>query len=144
MPTFPLTFELAEPTPLLNETLRMHHRVRTRYRHKLAWEIRTATAGHRPTEPLRRARVTVHRHSTGTPDRDGLYGGCKTLIDCLTTPRVERNKRTGEPIVRNPSGLAFILDDNPNVLELVVHAVRCARAEQRTVVTIEDLGGLAP
>jgi hypothetical protein len=37
----------------------------------------------KPTTPLKKARVTVVRHSSVAPDYDGLVSGAKSVIDGL-------------------------------------------------------------
>ena len=123
----PLQFVLRQPLKLLNELLRMHHRQRSAYTRRLSTEVAGATA-HRAGEPLvRKARVTIERHSIGTPDPDGLVASAKGLLDVLQ-PRSDRH----------PHGLGLIWQDSPAHLELIIwHIHAPTRAAQRTVVRIE-------
>jgi hypothetical protein len=67
--------------------------------------------------------LTIERHSSGTVDKDGLYGGCKPLIDAI--------KRAG-----------LIVDDSPDHCELEVVQVKIARTETAcTVIRLADLPG---
>lgn len=117
-------------TPLLNRTLRQHWSERSKERRAWAWELRVALGRQaRPEHPFQRALVQIARHSVGTPDTDGLIGGCKPVIDCLLAPSDT-----------HPTGLGFVQDDTPAVLTLEVSAVRVpTRAEQRTEITITEL-----
>ena len=124
-----IRFELKAPTPVLNQTRRLHFQAYKRQRQTLAWEIKLATVGRGFSAPLRYAHVTIERRSIGRPDRDGVWGGAKALIDCLM------------PVSdRHPSGLGFIADDNPDCTLLEVNPVRVmTKAEQGTIVTIREL-----
>jgi hypothetical protein len=124
-----LRFTLIRPLPLLNVQLRTHWAKRLRERRDLAWQIVAALDCPRPLRPFTKAKVTVERFSTHTPDTDNLVASCKGLLDCLC-PVTDRRQY----------GLGIITDDNPNVCELHVFARKAARrVEQKTVVTIEAL-----
>lgn len=137
-----IRFSLAAPTPLLNVTLRQHWQKRRRSDQGLAWAVKVAImAGKQaiPPEPFQRARVTIIRRSTGTPDRDGLIGGVKGLVDCLLHPGPVRMVK-GKPRALHPNGLGIVQDDDPACMELVVRAERVrSKAEIGTSVTIEEL-----
>ena len=123
-----VTFVLPRILPLLNVRDRTHWAKRRREKQDLAWEI-ASVIGPRPKTPIKRARVTIERWSTGTPDTDGVWGSAKALVDVLCAP-----SRT------HPCGLGVIVDDHPGVCELRVHARKAAhREDQRTVVTVEAL-----
>lgn len=127
---------LAEPTPTLNSTLRMHWRDLRRYERALAWEVRLALGGNRPSAPLQRARLTIERRSHGIPDEENAIGGTKWLVDTLLVPQ-RRGKR-----MLHRCGLGLIVDDDPAHLVREFRSVRVSRAaEQCTVVTIEDIAG---
>lgn len=107
----------------------MHWAPRRKYRDQLASDAADLTRHLPAGKPFEKARVTITRYSTQVPDRDNLYGGVKHLVDCLVV-RCDRH----------PTGLGFIVDDDPDRLTLDVQHVRCSkRAEQRTVVLIENL-----
>ena len=138
-----IRFQLDRPTPLLNTTLRLHWRARSRESRLLAGHVRLATHGQRPPEPWPRARVRIERRSLGVPDHDGMVGGCKALIDTLVAPgapyAVTRNGRS-RWTSPHPYGLGIIRDDNPDCLVLEAVAVRVAkRAEQCTLVEVVKL-----
>jgi hypothetical protein len=133
------TFTLPVVTPLLNVSLRTHFRDAKKLQARMAGLLRMASHGQRPLKPLQRARVTIVRHSVGVPDADNLVGGCKHLIDCLLTPTVMPRK-SGIPQVRHAMGLSFVQDDSSEHMELIVRAQKVRkRAEQCTVITIEEL-----
>lgn len=129
-------------TPLLNATLRQHWRKRGQGTRGIAWELRLAMsrAGVTPpAKPFQRARVTIIRRSVGMPDRDGLIGGVKGLVDSLLDPGIRMVK--GELRALHPTGLGIVQDDSPACMTLEVRAERVrSRAEQGTTVIIEDLG----
>lgn len=129
-----ITFTLPEQFPLLNVQQRRHFRTRGKMKISTARQIIALLGAERPAEPFQKARVTVTRYSSGSPDRDGLYGGVKDLLDCLTTPSPQANGK-----VRNKYGIGLIVDDSPAHIELDVRAERCRRAEQRTEVVVEAL-----
>lgn len=119
-------------TPTLNRTLRQHWRQRANGTRALAWAVRAAVGREGlPPEPYQRARLVIERHFAlgPEPDRDGLIGGCKGLIDCLLAMHPKRR----------PFGLGFIHDDNPACLELEVRAVRVPKAAVGTLIVIEPL-----
>jgi hypothetical protein len=130
------TFTLPMVTPLLNVTLRTHFRDAKRLQARMSGLLRMASQGRRPATPLQRARVTIERRSTGTPDQDNLVGGVKQLVDVLLVPQVlgVRGRK-----VRHALGLSFVVDDAPAHLELVVRSVKVKRADQCTVITVEEL-----
>lgn len=129
-----ISFTLPEPFPLLNVQQRKHFRTRGRAKVSTARQIVALLGADRPQEPLQRASVHVVRYSAGSPDTDGLYGGVKDLLDCLTTPRQQANGKT-----RNKFGIGLIVDDDPKSIRLNVEAARCKRADARTVVTITEI-----
>ena len=79
-------------------------------------------------EPMQKCKVTIERHSAGTPDYDGLVGGVKVLLDCLVVCTK-----------KNPHGLGIIRDDNPECMELDVIAVKCKRNKGKTVIDILEV-----
>lgn len=129
-----ISFTLPEPFPLLNTQQRRHYRTRGRAKVSTARQIAALLGAERPSGPFQRASVHVVRYSTGTPDLDGLYGGVKDLLDCLTTPVQQANGK-----VKNKHGLGLIVDDGPGCIRLNVEGARCKRDERRTVVTITEI-----
>ena len=124
-----IRFELAAPTMLLNQTLRMHWRVAVKHKRALAWEVKLAMGRHIPPSPFARAHVRIERHSIGQPDYDGLVGGLKWLIDCLL-PRS----------TAHPTGLAIIADDNPDAMTLEAISIKAKRrTDQKTIVIIREI-----
>lgn len=117
-------FTLAKPVKLLNETIRMHWRARTRYAKALATEIARNHPG--IGEPMQKARVEIVRYSVREPDHDGLLGGCKQLIDCLLVRSP-----------RHPHGLGYIVDDSPAHMVLEARHEKAATLKaQGTMVRI--------
>lgn len=136
-----IRFDLPDPTPLLNVTLRQHWQKRRQAGKGVAWDVRVAMAQAKqaiPPVPFKRARVTIIRRSVGTPDRDGLVGGVKALVDCLLHPGTPRLVR-GKMRLPHPTGLGIVQDDGPAQMDLVVRAEKVARAAQGTTVIIEEL-----
>lgn len=152
-----LEFSLMAPTPTLNELLRLKHWQRLERKLALSTEIRIALGQSLPAAPFARAHVRIERYSRGTPDEDGLIGGCKDLIDVLLPQgelRQQRRKATvavpghKNPVlvekvryhVPHPGGLGIISDDRPSCLTRDVIAIRVNRAgDQRTTVRITEL-----
>lgn len=109
-------------TPTFNQMLRMHFRRRAKVLSHLAWTIR-GLAGPSPAQPYERARVTIHRNSTGTLDDDGLKTIAKGILDVL------------QPVSKkHPLGLGWIAGDDPKHLELVVIPVKSSASTTRLVV----------
>jgi hypothetical protein len=124
-----IRFELPFALPTLNAMLRENHWKRSGTRDYLAWQVLAALGRQRPSSPILRARIRVERHSTGTIDPDGRDASCKSLLDVLQPSSK-----------RHPAGLGVISNDSPGALTLVVVPVRVRRrAEQKTIVTIEEI-----
>jgi len=113
----------------LNVLLGMHWRARKRYAGGLSAEVAGLIRGSPSREPMLKARVTITRYGMKVPDRDGLYGGAKPLIDLLLVYSDT-----------HPHGLGLITDDDPAHLDLIVNAEKAPkRAEVRTHVLIERI-----
>lgn len=135
-----ITFTLPKPYPLLNHSIGQSRFALTNMRRSMARSVAAATVGQRLSEPMQRAHVTIERHSVGAPDHDGVVGGAKFLIDCLTTPRLLNVRKPGaRQRVRNKRGLGFIVDDSPKHITLDIKAVKCKKDDQKTVVTIQEI-----
>ena len=90
---------------LVNRTRGQHWAV-TR-KEKLEWYWRVAgaiPADRRPAEPLPYARVILTRISANEPDRDGLYGSFKSVLDSLMPAKITRSGKR--------PGIALITDDS--------------------------------
>jgi len=125
-PMAPIVIDLPLRTPLYNQWVRMHFRSRMRYCRAVAVQI-AIHASRRPDEPLQQCRITVERFSTQKPDRDGLWGSLKALLDAL-----QPKSKT------HPYGLGFIVNDSSScIAELTPTHV--PGSEKRTRVTIEPL-----
>lgn len=118
-----LRLDLSYKLPTLNVLLRKHYAERGRDKKMIGAQIAVAVCGSRPPEPFERAHVHIIRYSTSPegPDEDGLKGGCKDIIDCLTTPHLSKpNRKTGLCKTINPYGMALIRDDNPKRTRITV------------------------
>jgi hypothetical protein len=123
--TEPVVIDLPFRAPLLNQWQRMHWAKRRRLGRFIAASIAQQCLA--PPAPIARCVITVERTSTQEPDRDGLYGGLKPLLDALQ-PESKRH----------PYGLGFIADDNSRcVVDLIARHVQ-GRAEH-TRITIVPL-----
>jgi hypothetical protein len=121
-----IAFTLAKPLPLLNRMQRTDRWTRSRNRKALAWEVAALIPfGSRPSVPFDKAKVTVTRRSTGTPDPDNLL--CKHLLDVL------------QPYSkRHPNGLGIIRSDANDCITLISKAERVVhKDDQGTDVLIE-------
>lgn len=135
-----IRFEIPDAYPLLNHSIGQSRWALTRMRQKMARAVAAATVASRLPEPFARAHVQIERHSSGTPDNDGLIGGAKFLIDSLTTPRVLNVRTPGaRQRVRNKRGLGFIVDDGPAHATFDIRSVKCRPLEGKTVVTITEI-----
>ena len=76
--------------------------------------VRHAVEQNHPEEPLKRAKLTLTRHSSQEPDFDGLVSGFKHIIDGLIFAKVIINDKTsnvGQPTYkweRAPINKGFI------------------------------------
>lgn len=89
---YELQFEL---TKLPHMTNARPHNWRAAHNAAKTWKRRVwASCWHlRPPEPLKRAKLTLTRHSSSRPDHDGLVSGFKHLIDGLVEARVLEDDR---------------------------------------------------
>jgi hypothetical protein len=120
---------IPEPTPLGNVWQRMHWAARRRLAARISWLVFMSSGCNHMRTPLQRVRIEIDRYCSGAkPDRDGLYGGVKPLLDCLLV----RSKR-------HPHGLGYIVDDNDDVIvDLIVRAHKSRRSEHKTVIVITE------
>lgn len=122
-----IRFELPFAIETLNPFMRRRNRRSHSARDGLAWAVVAALGKQRPQIPLGRCHLRVERYSVGDPDPDNLI--TKNLLDVL------------QPMSkRHPAGLGVISGDSRQWLtrEIVAVLVR-HRAEQKTVVTIEEV-----
>lgn len=121
-----IVMDIPMRAPLQNEWQRMHWSKRRKVC-RLWAELIYQAYPRIPVRPLVKCRIKVERFSTQKPDRDGLYGGLKPLLDAL------------QPASRrHPYGLGFIHDDNDEcVVELA--PIHVQSGAQRTRITIEPL-----
>lgn len=123
-----LTFTVPGAMVTANRWQRMHYRVRGKYAASLGQVVAGLTEGRRPTEPLAYARVDIARYSRGTPDYDGLVGGCKALLDVLQPASK-----------RHPHGLGIIADDSMKHIITRYTAHPLGGGVARTVVVVTEL-----
>ena len=124
------------PSPLLNQIKGMHFQAYKRLREEWAWLIKAQTmkAGIKTSDtPINRCIVFVSRHSSGVlPDWDGLYGGLKPVLDCLSVASA-----------KNPSGLGIITDDSPkHIITLSAIPHHCKKENARTEIHILETEAL--
>ena len=83
-----LHLELKQLPESLNRALRTH--AHSRNAKGKAWDclIAVETSRHRPPEPLRRARITLVRHSHRMLDFDGVVGSLKPVVDALIAAKI--------------------------------------------------------
>lgn len=112
-------------TLTMNKLLRMHFRARKKAMNDLAWHIRAAVKS-MPATPMARARITIHRYTSGKIDPDNLNSIAKTILDVL------------QPCSkRHPLGMGFISGDGPEELELCVQTI--VSQAKATRIVIEEL-----
>jgi len=123
------SFTLKRPLILPNRKKDMHWSTKSKLIHALSQEVAQAI-GRGPPEPIPKALVRVFRHGIKQPDDDNLVASLKWLLDLLQ-PRSKRH----------PYGLGIIAGDDPeHLVSEIFHLKPRSRAEQKTIVTIRDLG----
>lgn len=90
-------------TPSGNEWQRMHFRARKRVMESVADQIR-AQIPNASGIPFRRAKVRIIRRTSVKPDKDGLYGSVKPILDALQV----KSKR-------HPYGASVIENDDDSI-----------------------------
>jgi hypothetical protein len=131
--TAPLLVEFSLPCllKLPNRTLGHHWSKGHAYRKSLLGPMSEALAPWRGHMPIRKARVTVTRYTTGKiPDGDNTTASCKPAIDLLLVRSAT-----------HPHSLGVIYDDDPAHLSLIATAERVTRkSDQNTHFRIENIG----
>jgi len=125
-PAGKIVIDIATRAPLQNEWQRMHWTVRRKVCRLWAELIFTAYP-HVPAAPIAKCRITIERFSTQKPDRDGLYGGLKPILDALQPASK-----------RHPYGLGFIVDDNDDCV-IDLKPIHVKGRDPRTRITIEPV-----
>lgn len=125
-----IAFVLPFALPSLNVRDRQHWSKRSKIKDQTGLEILAAIGGPRylPRPPFAYCRIHVVRYSSGMLDTDNAYASCKGLLDALCV-----SSRT------HPTGIGFIVDDNPRVCELKVTQESAAQGAGMTAVRIEEL-----
>lgn len=110
----------------------MHKKWQAQLRHKKMWReaVWLACYQYLPEEPLKRARVTMTRHSSAhSMDTDNLAASFKCLLDALKyQPKV------------NPNFRGVIFDDSPEFIEARYFFEKAPMREGHVTILIEDIG----
>ena len=126
----PIELEIPMRTPTTNKLVRTHWAKRGRIGRQVAkelWIAMVLARIPRPEKPIRRFRIEIMRESTKEPDRDGLFGSAKFILDALQPPSR-----------RHPYGIGLIADDSPaHMLDLDVRHVH--GKGERTRIRIEPV-----
>lgn len=112
-------------TPTLGVWQRMHWGRRRQIGRDIAWAL-LAAYPHRG-DPIRKCRIRIERTSTQEPDKDGLYGGVKPLLDALQPASK-----------RHPYGIGLIYEDNAKHL-LDLQVVHVPGKASKTRILIEEV-----
>jgi len=115
------TIRIPIATPSGNTVLRKHWSSRGRQQQDMYWLI-TAALNKMPPIPTAtcKRRLVVERHGKRMLDADNLAAGCKALIDVVKFRKL-------------------ILDDNPEVCELVFRQAPASILDPFTLITLEDI-----
>lgn len=126
--------ELYFVLPFALDSLNVRDR-RHRYQHgqdkkSLNLEVLAAIGGprYKPFPPWKRVRISVVRCSSGTLDRDNLFGSVKNLLDVLCAQSSS-----------HPSGLGIIEDDRDDLVVLDVTQSTAPPGRGTTAVKIASL-----
>lgn len=124
-----LTLKIPLQTPSNNEIKEMHHFVYKSLRQKwkkLLW----VAAGGRGRTPIGKSWIVIERYCAGGLDWDNVYGGLKPVLDCLVVPTK-----------RNPDGLSFVENDNPQSMPFPPLVVQrpAPRGEGKTIIHIYEI-----
>lgn len=123
--------------PTRNQQDRMHFHAKRNLKDQIIREF--LAAGVLPGgAAMEFAEVVVWRHSTKSPDVDGLYGSIKQLVDILQ-PEGELRTVKGKLQHSNPGGLGIIANDSPAHIVLRPLWIKSRPADQHTVVRIREL-----
>lgn len=118
-----LVFEL-ELTPMRNALDRMHYRAKRRLMGRLAEAFRLQLPTASGT-PFASAKVEIVRHSSQEPDRDGLFGSVKPILDALQVASK-----------RHPYGAYIIENDDPDTIDLTVRWEKASPRKGKVTVLV--------
>lgn len=118
-----LVFEL-ELTPMRNALDRMHYRTKRRLHDRLAAAFRAQLPNASGT-PFGSAKVEIIRYSSKQPDRDGLYGSAKPILDAMQVASK-----------RHPYGAYVIENDDPDTIDLDVRWEKCSPRAGKVIVLV--------
>lgn len=118
-----LTFEL-ELTPMRNALDRMHFRAKRRLHDRIAEMLRVQVPTASGT-PFAVAKVEIVRCSAKEPDKDGLYGSVKPILDAMQVASK-----------RHPYGAYIIENDSPDCIELSVRWEKASPRHGKVIVLV--------
>lgn len=118
-----LMFEL-ELTPMRNALDRMHFRAKRRLMDRIADAIRAQIPNCSGT-PFPSAKVEIIRYSAKEPDRDGLYGSVKPILDAMQVASK-----------RHPYGAYIIENDDNDHIDLVVRWEKASPRMGKVIVLV--------
>jgi hypothetical protein len=85
---FELRLEIDQLPKALNKTLNAHWRKQRRLGKMWDLVIESKVRSMKPKEPLKKASISIVRHSHRNLDYDGLVGSMKPVVDALVTAGV--------------------------------------------------------
>lgn len=127
--------------PMRNAYDRMHFRAKRRLMQELGDTMRNQI----PLAsgiPFARAKVEVVRFTSVQPDKDGLWGSVKPILDAMQVPRVDTGKRGTRRL--HPYGAYIIENDNEECIELDVRWEKAAPKHGKVVVYVTELPSRKP
>lgn len=106
----------------LNEALRAHWSVNSKEKFAMGLEMAIQLKPDRPDTPIKRAKISIWRHSSGSLDRDNKFFTAKYILDNLVQLKILEN------------------DTEKNIVCLDVIQVKTKRGEPRLLrVKIEEV-----
>lgn len=105
----------------INQTSGTHWTVR--YKESQKWKrlVQHAISFNYPKEPLKKAKLTLTRYSSRSPDFDGIVHSFKVVVDALIK-------------------LKIIEDDNPKVIGYPQYSwEKCSKGEGHVKITIQEI-----
>lgn len=119
---------------------------KVRWAHSKKWKMFVEHAvlrsGGYPPQPLKKAKVTMVRHSSRKLDRDNLYGSFKPVIDALKSDKGREARPASAsrpPQPPKPYIPRVVEDDTEDVINLECLQVTAPRGTGFIVVTIEEI-----
>jgi Holliday junction resolvase RusA-like endonuclease len=84
MSAYYLEFSIPGLPKTTNAGGRAHWAVKVKEAERWKWAVGVAVLRKQPSAPLRKAQVTLTRHSSVEPEYDGLVSSFKAILDALT------------------------------------------------------------